>query len=100
VPFDRNPNFTGREPQLARLEDKLVEQGQTTKVAVIGLGGVGKTQVTLEFVYRVKDKHRNCSVIWLPATNPESVSRGGPTAPHSRLEGGQGRYQEAGTKSP
>jgi Cdc6-like AAA superfamily ATPase len=73
VPFDRNPNFTGREPQLARLEDELVEQSQTTKVADMGLGGVGKTQLTLEFVYRVKNKHRNCSVIWLPATNPESL---------------------------
>ncbi|KFZ24051.1 hypothetical protein V502_01463 [Pseudogymnoascus sp. VKM F-4520 (FW-2644)] len=73
VPFDRNPNFTGRESQLAKLEEKFFEKGQTTKVAVTGLGGVGKTQVTLAFVYQMKNKHPNCSVIWIPATNLESL---------------------------
>jgi tetratricopeptide (TPR) repeat protein len=46
---------------------------QTTKVAITGLGGVGKTQLVLELVYRVRDKYRNCSVIWIPATNTESL---------------------------
>jgi tetratricopeptide (TPR) repeat protein len=73
VPFDRNPTFTGREPQLANLEEKLFGRGQTTKFAIIGLGGVGKTQLVLELVYRVRDKHENCSIIWIPATNMESL---------------------------
>jgi Cdc6-like AAA superfamily ATPase len=47
--------------------------GRTTKVAIWGLGGVGKTQLVLELVYRIKDKHKNCSVIWIPATNIESL---------------------------
>jgi AAA+ ATPase superfamily predicted ATPase len=63
VPFDRNPNFTGRESQLAQLEEKLFGRGRTTKVAIWGLGGVGKTQLVLEFVYRIRDKHKNYSVI-------------------------------------
>jgi hypothetical protein len=45
VPFDRNPNFTGRESQLAHLEERLFVRGQPTKYAVTGLGGVGKTQL-------------------------------------------------------
>ncbi|KAF4625403.1 hypothetical protein G7Y89_g12766 [Cudoniella acicularis] len=73
VPFDRNPNFTGRGTELAKVEEKLFSRGQTTKVAIWGLGGVGKTQLLLEFVYRIKDEHKNCSVIWIPATNMESL---------------------------
>jgi Cdc6-like AAA superfamily ATPase len=73
VPFDRNPNFTGRGTQLTKLELKLFIGGQTTKVAVTGLGGVGKTQLVLEFVYRTRVRYRNCLVIWIPATNIESL---------------------------
>ena len=46
--FERNPNFTGRESQLAQLEEKLFRGRQATKFAVTGLGGVGKTQLVLE----------------------------------------------------
>ncbi|PMD24975.1 HET-domain-containing protein [Hyaloscypha hepaticicola] len=73
VPFERNPNFTGREFQLAKLEKELCKQGQTTKLAITGLGGVGKTQLVLELVYRVRDKHKSRSIIWIPATNTESL---------------------------
>src|SRR5277367_5959723 len=47
--------------------------GQTAKVAVMGLGGVGKTQLVLELIYRIREKHKNCLVIWIPATNIESL---------------------------
>ncbi|KAF2194001.1 HET-domain-containing protein, partial [Zopfia rhizophila CBS 207.26] len=74
VPFDRNPHFTGRELQLAKLREMLsVGRGQTTKVAVMGLGGVGKTQLVLELVYQIREEHKNCSIIWIPATNIESL---------------------------
>ncbi len=73
MPFDRNPDFTGRGTQLDQLEGKLFVGEQTTKVAITGLGGVGKTQLALALVYRVRDKYRNCSVIWIPATNMESL---------------------------
>src|ERR1700722_4769283 len=75
VPFDRNPRFTGRESQLTKLEEMLVIGGQTTKIAITGLGGVGKTQLVLELVYRTRAKHSNCSIIWIPATNRESLEQ-------------------------
>jgi tetratricopeptide (TPR) repeat protein len=73
VPFERNPHFTGRDSELANLEKSLFTEGYTTKVAISGLGGVGKTQLALELVYRTKEKHKDCSIIWIPATNMESL---------------------------
>ena len=73
MPFSRNPNFTGRETQLAQLEESLFAGEQTTKVAITGLGGVGKTQLVLELAYRIRERYENCLVIWIPATNIESL---------------------------
>jgi len=39
----------------------------------VGLGGIGKTQLVLELIYRIRENHKNCSVIWIPATNTESL---------------------------
>jgi tetratricopeptide (TPR) repeat protein len=53
VPHRRNPNFTGREELLAALEARL-KSGNAAALtqALAGLGGVGKTQTALEYVYR------------------------------------------------
>jgi hypothetical protein len=63
VPFERNHRFTGREFQIAQLEEKLFVEDRTPKIAITGLGGVGKTQLVLELIYRTKKKHKNCSII-------------------------------------
>jgi tetratricopeptide (TPR) repeat protein len=53
VPHARNPNFTGREEHLASLKIAL-SSGKTAALtqAIHGLGGVGKTQLALEYAYR------------------------------------------------
>jgi AAA domain len=76
VPFERNPRFTGCETQLAELEGKLFTNDHTSKIAITGLGGVGKTQLVLELLYRTKEKHKDCSIIWIPATSIESLHQG------------------------
>ncbi|RYP11613.1 hypothetical protein DL767_011567 [Monosporascus sp. MG133] len=75
VPFEQNPSFTGRESELKSLRQMLFTGHQTAKVAITGLGGVGKTQLALELVYRIRSEHKNCSVIWIPATNKESLGQ-------------------------
>jgi hypothetical protein len=75
VPFERNICFTGREAELAKLQEAISETDQTVRVAITGLGGIGKTQLALELAHRTRAKDRICSVIRIPATNQESLVR-------------------------
>jgi tetratricopeptide (TPR) repeat protein len=58
VPYRRNVNFTGRDGLLEEL-DRALPRGAA--VALTGLGGIGKTQLALEYAYRHRDKYR---VVW------------------------------------
>ena len=75
VPFERNSCFTGRESELTKLEKQLYTEGGPKKIAVIGLGGVGKTSLIVELAYRIKKDHENCSIFWIPATNFETLQQ-------------------------
>jgi tetratricopeptide (TPR) repeat protein len=75
VPFDQNERFTGRKSELDELEKMLFTGARTTQVAVFGLGGVGKTSLTIELVYRIKKQYEDCSIFWIPATNFESLQQ-------------------------
>jgi len=55
------------------LEGKLFHGEQTMKTAIIGLGGVGKTQIALELAHRIREKYRNCSVFWIPVMDMDSL---------------------------
>ena len=61
VPHGRNLNFTGREELLTALEQGLKSGKVAALTALAGLGGVGKTQTALEYVYRHAADYK---VIW------------------------------------
>ncbi|WP_406246464.1 FxSxx-COOH system tetratricopeptide repeat protein [Streptomyces anulatus] len=68
----KNPNFTGRESLLAAVERQLTED-ETTAVlphALHGLGGVGKSQIAVEYVYRHSGEY---NVIWWIPAEQESL---------------------------
>ncbi len=75
VPSPRNLFFTGREAILKTLHTYLsAEQTAATAsriVALQGLGGVGKTQVALEYAYRHALEYR--AIFWIEAETPERV---------------------------
>ncbi|KAL4860638.1 hypothetical protein BDV12DRAFT_94262 [Aspergillus spectabilis] len=75
IPFPKNEGFVGRDRQLSQLEELLFSPGRQHKVAITGLGGVGKTQIALEFAYRAQQSRPDCSIYWIPATNLENLQR-------------------------
>ncbi|MDG4837416.1 FxSxx-COOH system tetratricopeptide repeat protein [Micromonospora sp. WMMD967] len=70
---NRNARFTGREDDLARLRSQLQSGGSAVvlPVALQGMGGVGKTQVALEYVHRFKAAYD--VVWWIVADPPQFV---------------------------
>ncbi|GAB1192121.1 hypothetical protein APSETT444_001305 [Aspergillus pseudonomiae] len=51
------------------------ERQGPNKIAISGLGGVGKTHVALELAYRVRERDAECSVFWIPCTSPEIIEQ-------------------------
>lgn len=76
VPFWKNPGFVGREGEIAKVEELFGRINGPSKVAIYGLGGVGKTQIALELAYRVRGRDPTCSVFWIPCTSSASVEQG------------------------
>jgi tetratricopeptide (TPR) repeat protein len=73
IPFSRNDQFVGHESLLAELEAKLFTSKQTTKIAITGEGGTGKSQLALELAYRTRQENKSCSVFWIDASDVDSL---------------------------
>ncbi|GIE96592.1 hypothetical protein Ari01nite_40570 [Paractinoplanes rishiriensis] len=63
----RNPDFTGRESLLLNLQRSLEAKSKASVLphALHGSGGVGKTQLAVEFAYRFGERYD--LVWWIPA---------------------------------
>ncbi|SME88408.1 FxSxx-COOH system tetratricopeptide repeat protein [Streptomyces sp. Amel2xC10] len=69
----RNVHFAGRERELASLKKRLMPDGPMTAVdALLGMGGIGKSQLAIEYVYR--HSHAYDVVCWIPAEQPSRIA--------------------------
>ena len=84
VPYARNPHFTGRDDLLQQLgqlfavekpgQPMSIHQAALTQTqAITGLGGIGKTQIAIEYAYRARMQGRYRHTIWISAASEETI---------------------------
>ena len=72
IPFGQNEGFVGRDSILQQLSERIppcARKNDCQWTAIVGLGGVGKTQIALEAAYRLHAQDLTCSIFWAPAVN-------------------------------
>ena len=66
IPYPRNDTFTGREDMLIEIRNTLLNsdgQGKS-RIILTGIGGIGKTQIALEYAYRYQDYYSD-GIFWI-----------------------------------
>jgi tetratricopeptide (TPR) repeat protein len=78
VPYERNQFFTGRDIFLKNLCDKFHTKNSASRyygrVALFGMGGIGKTQTALEFSYLSCTSYNR--IYWISAVTQEALLDG------------------------
>ncbi|KAK7915280.1 hypothetical protein PG985_012983 [Apiospora marii] len=75
LPFGRDKDFTLRGDILDRIRRACDEPG--SRVALVGLGGVGrKSQLAIEYAYRVREESPDTWIFWVHASNAARFGQG------------------------
>ncbi|MFG3103192.1 FxSxx-COOH system tetratricopeptide repeat protein [Streptomyces sp. NPDC048182] len=84
----RNHNFTGRDELITQLHERLGDRrAAIVPQAFFGLGGVGKTQLAVEYIYRYQSQYQ--LIWWINSEDPALVRTAiAALAPHLGLEAG------------
>ncbi|EJP63806.1 kinesin light chain 1 and [Beauveria bassiana ARSEF 2860] len=63
VPFPRDPDFVPRPAIQTQIHEQLA--GKSSRQALFGMGGFGKSQIAIEIAYNVHDSSPEKSVFWI-----------------------------------
>jgi WD40 repeat protein len=68
IPYPSSPLFQPRPDEFEKLEALLLQSGKRPIcIGLIGMGGIGKTQLAIELIYRIKHLFP-AGIFWMPAT--------------------------------
>ncbi|KAK2592705.1 hypothetical protein QQS21_009606 [Conoideocrella luteorostrata] len=67
IPFVRDRDFVNRGEVLDRIKYSFSQPGSRT--ALVGLGGIGKSQLAIEYAYRTREQSPTKWVFWVHASN-------------------------------
>ncbi|KAK2024403.1 phosphorylase superfamily protein [Colletotrichum zoysiae] len=73
IPLAKNKRFVER-TETSELKRMLFDESNST-VALVGLGGMGKTQIALDLAYWVKENKPEYSVFWVPTLSLASFEQ-------------------------
>ncbi|RKK57679.1 hypothetical protein BFJ69_g17448 [Fusarium oxysporum] len=74
IPFRRDPTFVDRGDILDQIGRQCSEPA--SRVAIVGLGGVGKSQLAIEFAYRFAARSAETWVFWVHASTQARIIEG------------------------
>jgi hypothetical protein len=77
VPYHENPQFTGRDAFLRTLRQNLCARMANKfnhRVALYGMGGIGKTQCALKYIYMNRSNYSR--IYWISAVDQSSLLSG------------------------
>ncbi|KAM7209901.1 kinesin light chain, partial [Rhypophila decipiens] len=74
IPFSRDPDFVNRGGILDQIYGRCSEPGG--RVSLVGLGGVGKSQLAIECAYRVAAEQTDRWIFWIHAGTQARVEEG------------------------
>jgi tetratricopeptide (TPR) repeat protein len=75
--FQKNPHFTGRTKLLKTLREKLCDEKPKSfnhRVALFGMGGVGKTQVAIQYIVNYQSEYDG--IFWITAADSAALLSG------------------------
>ncbi|KIX95161.1 uncharacterized protein Z520_09077 [Fonsecaea multimorphosa CBS 102226] len=75
VPLRRKPGFSGRINELAAL-GSMFNNPDCSSISLYGLGGVGKTNLALEFAWSLRAKSPDVSIFWVHASDAINFENG------------------------
>ncbi|KAH8674869.1 P-loop containing nucleoside triphosphate hydrolase protein [Ilyonectria robusta] len=66
LPFERNPDFVDRPDIMVWIKKQYT--GPVCYMALIGIGGFGKSQVAIQFAHHIRDISPQTSIFWVHAS--------------------------------